>query len=209
MRSFPAAGRVPDTRTAPRPLRAGRSRRANSHVSAQLVRLESGPVESNYLRGVGGGRPDELDDGAIVSQLAAPPVDSVQARPMELGESVLDSGDVDAMMAHQPMGDGDLATPVTTGTCPRSRSSTTARSTSAKTVSGALPASASNGSGSTPSAQSLSHSESAPSPRTCTTAPRSRYPRILTSRHSLTLGGHCHVHDALRHARTGVRRLDD
>jgi NAD(P)-dependent dehydrogenase (short-subunit alcohol dehydrogenase family) len=36
---------------------------------------------------------------------------SVQARPSELGESVLDPSDVEAMMAHQPMGDGDLATP--------------------------------------------------------------------------------------------------
>ena len=36
---------------------------------------------------------------------------SVQARPSELGESVLDMGDVDAMVAHQPMDDGDLATP--------------------------------------------------------------------------------------------------
>jgi NAD(P)-dependent dehydrogenase (short-subunit alcohol dehydrogenase family) len=36
---------------------------------------------------------------------------SVAARPGELGESKLDMGDVDAMIAHQPMGDGDLATP--------------------------------------------------------------------------------------------------
>jgi NAD(P)-dependent dehydrogenase (short-subunit alcohol dehydrogenase family) len=36
---------------------------------------------------------------------------SVQARPTELGESILDQRDVEAMMAHQPMGDGDLATP--------------------------------------------------------------------------------------------------
>jgi NAD(P)-dependent dehydrogenase (short-subunit alcohol dehydrogenase family) len=36
---------------------------------------------------------------------------SVLARPNELGESVLDQSDVEAMMAHQPMGDGDLATP--------------------------------------------------------------------------------------------------
>jgi NAD(P)-dependent dehydrogenase (short-subunit alcohol dehydrogenase family) len=36
---------------------------------------------------------------------------SVQARPAELGESILDQRDVEAMMAHQPMGDGDLATP--------------------------------------------------------------------------------------------------
>ena len=35
---------------------------------------------------------------------------SVLARPSELGESVLDQSDVEAMMAHQPMGDGDLAT---------------------------------------------------------------------------------------------------
>jgi len=33
------------------------------------------------------------------------------ARPTELGESVLEMSDVEAMMAHQPMGDGDLATP--------------------------------------------------------------------------------------------------
>jgi NAD(P)-dependent dehydrogenase (short-subunit alcohol dehydrogenase family) len=36
---------------------------------------------------------------------------SVQARPSELGESILDPRDVEAMVAHQPMGDGDLATP--------------------------------------------------------------------------------------------------
>src|SRR4051794_27261840 len=36
---------------------------------------------------------------------------SVEARPAELGESLLDMGDVEAMMAHQPMDDGDLATP--------------------------------------------------------------------------------------------------
>jgi NAD(P)-dependent dehydrogenase (short-subunit alcohol dehydrogenase family) len=35
---------------------------------------------------------------------------SVLARPSELGESVLDQSDVEAMMAHQPMGDGDVAT---------------------------------------------------------------------------------------------------
>jgi meso-butanediol dehydrogenase / (S,S)-butanediol dehydrogenase / diacetyl reductase len=36
---------------------------------------------------------------------------SVQARPSHLGESVLDMDDVNAMVAHQPMDDGDLATP--------------------------------------------------------------------------------------------------
>lgn len=36
---------------------------------------------------------------------------SVLARPSELGESLLDQSDVEAMLAHQPMGDGDLATP--------------------------------------------------------------------------------------------------
>jgi NAD(P)-dependent dehydrogenase (short-subunit alcohol dehydrogenase family) len=36
---------------------------------------------------------------------------SVEARPADLGESRLDMGDVEAMMAHQPMEDGDLATP--------------------------------------------------------------------------------------------------
>jgi meso-butanediol dehydrogenase / (S,S)-butanediol dehydrogenase / diacetyl reductase len=36
---------------------------------------------------------------------------SVLARPSELGESVLDEADVTAMIAHQPMGDGDLVTP--------------------------------------------------------------------------------------------------
>jgi NAD(P)-dependent dehydrogenase (short-subunit alcohol dehydrogenase family) len=36
---------------------------------------------------------------------------SVEARPADLGESLLDMGDVEAMMAHQPMEDGDLATP--------------------------------------------------------------------------------------------------
>jgi NAD(P)-dependent dehydrogenase (short-subunit alcohol dehydrogenase family) len=36
---------------------------------------------------------------------------SVEARPSELGESRLDMGDVEAMIGHQPMADGDLATP--------------------------------------------------------------------------------------------------
>ena len=36
---------------------------------------------------------------------------SVQARPSDLGESVLDMDDVNAMISHQPMDDGDLATP--------------------------------------------------------------------------------------------------
>jgi NAD(P)-dependent dehydrogenase (short-subunit alcohol dehydrogenase family) len=36
---------------------------------------------------------------------------SVEARPSALGESRLDMGDVEAMMAHQPMADGDLLTP--------------------------------------------------------------------------------------------------
>jgi NAD(P)-dependent dehydrogenase (short-subunit alcohol dehydrogenase family) len=35
---------------------------------------------------------------------------SVLARPAELGESVLDEADVNAMIAHQPMGEGDLVT---------------------------------------------------------------------------------------------------
>jgi hypothetical protein len=35
----------------------------------------------------------------------------VQARPSELGESLLDMDDVNAMVSHQPMGDDDLATP--------------------------------------------------------------------------------------------------
>jgi NAD(P)-dependent dehydrogenase (short-subunit alcohol dehydrogenase family) len=36
---------------------------------------------------------------------------SVEARPPALGASLLDMADVEAMVAHQPMGDGDLATP--------------------------------------------------------------------------------------------------
>jgi meso-butanediol dehydrogenase / (S,S)-butanediol dehydrogenase / diacetyl reductase len=36
---------------------------------------------------------------------------SVAARPAELGESVLDFDDVTAMTTHQPMADGDVATP--------------------------------------------------------------------------------------------------
>lgn len=36
---------------------------------------------------------------------------SVDARPSELGESRLDMGDVEAMLEHQPMADGDLVTP--------------------------------------------------------------------------------------------------
>jgi NAD(P)-dependent dehydrogenase (short-subunit alcohol dehydrogenase family) len=36
---------------------------------------------------------------------------SVRARPSELGDSVLDQSDVEAMLAHQPMGPDDVATP--------------------------------------------------------------------------------------------------
>jgi NAD(P)-dependent dehydrogenase (short-subunit alcohol dehydrogenase family) len=36
---------------------------------------------------------------------------SVRARPSDLGESVLDQTDVEAMLAHQPMGPDDVATP--------------------------------------------------------------------------------------------------
>jgi NAD(P)-dependent dehydrogenase (short-subunit alcohol dehydrogenase family) len=36
---------------------------------------------------------------------------SVEARPSELGESLLDMDDVEAMIGHQPMADGDLVTP--------------------------------------------------------------------------------------------------
>jgi NAD(P)-dependent dehydrogenase (short-subunit alcohol dehydrogenase family) len=36
---------------------------------------------------------------------------SVLARPAELGESVLDQDDVTAMLAHQPLADGDLVGP--------------------------------------------------------------------------------------------------
>ncbi len=36
---------------------------------------------------------------------------SVAARPSELGASVLEMSDVEAMMAHQPMSDGDVVTP--------------------------------------------------------------------------------------------------
>ena len=36
---------------------------------------------------------------------------SVRARPIELGESKLDPADIEAMLAHQPIGPGDVTSP--------------------------------------------------------------------------------------------------
>jgi len=91
---------------------------ASSSVLAPSVRLGAYQTSKFAVLGFAESLREELADedigvtvlfpgGMITRHLES----SVQARPSELGESVLDMGDVDAMIAHQPMGDDDLATP--------------------------------------------------------------------------------------------------
>ena len=104
-------------------LRAGSGLRrivftASSSVLAPSVRLGAYQTSKFAVLGFADSLREELtgeDIGVTVlfpgGMMTRHLESSVQARPSELGESVLDMGDVDAMIAHQPMGDDDLATP--------------------------------------------------------------------------------------------------
>jgi NAD(P)-dependent dehydrogenase (short-subunit alcohol dehydrogenase family) len=91
---------------------------ASSSVLAPSVRLGAYQTSKFAVLGFAESLREEIDDEGIGVTVLFPHgmmtrhlESSVQARPSELGESVLDMGDVDAMVAHQPMDDGDLATP--------------------------------------------------------------------------------------------------
>jgi NAD(P)-dependent dehydrogenase (short-subunit alcohol dehydrogenase family) len=104
-------------------LRAGRGLRrivftASSSVLAPSVRLGAYQTSKFAVLGFAESLREELsgeDIGVTVlfpgGMMTRHLESSVQARPAELGESALDMGDVEAMIAHQPMGDDDLATP--------------------------------------------------------------------------------------------------
>jgi NAD(P)-dependent dehydrogenase (short-subunit alcohol dehydrogenase family) len=104
-------------------LRLGRGFRrivftASSSVLAPSVRLGAYQTSKFAVLGFADSLREELRDEDIGVTVLFPGgmatrhlESSVQARPSELGESRLDFGDVEAMVAHQPMGDGDLATP--------------------------------------------------------------------------------------------------
>ncbi len=91
---------------------------ASSSVLAPSVRLGAYQTSKFAVLGFAESLREELTDEDIGVTVLFPGgmttrhlESSVEARPSELGESLLDMGDVEAMIAHQPMGDGDLATP--------------------------------------------------------------------------------------------------
>ena len=91
---------------------------ASSSVLAPSVRLAAYQASKFAVLGFAESLREELADQGIGVTVMFPGgmmtrhlESSVLARPSELGESVLDQSDVEAMIAHQPMGDGDLATP--------------------------------------------------------------------------------------------------
>jgi NAD(P)-dependent dehydrogenase (short-subunit alcohol dehydrogenase family) len=91
---------------------------ASSSVLAPSVRLGAYQTSKFAVLGFAESLREELAEEGIGVTVLFPGgmmtrhlESSVQARPAELGESILDQRDVEAMMAHQPMGDGDLATP--------------------------------------------------------------------------------------------------
>ena len=104
-------------------LRAGKGFRrivftASSSVLAPSVRLGAYQTSKFAVLGFAESLREELtgeDIGVTVlfpgGMMTRHLESSVEARPADLGESLLDMGDVDAMIAHQPMGDDDLATP--------------------------------------------------------------------------------------------------
>jgi NAD(P)-dependent dehydrogenase (short-subunit alcohol dehydrogenase family) len=104
-------------------LRAGSGLRrivftASSSVLAPSVRLAAYQTSKFAVLGFAESLREELtgeDIGVTVlfpgGMMTRHLESSVEARPSELGESRLDMGDVEAMVAHQPMDDGDLATP--------------------------------------------------------------------------------------------------
>jgi NAD(P)-dependent dehydrogenase (short-subunit alcohol dehydrogenase family) len=91
---------------------------ASSSVLAPSVRLGAYQTSKFAVLGFAESLREEIGDEGIGVTVLFPGgmmtrhlESSVQARPSDLGESVLDMSDVDAMIAHQPMGDDDLATP--------------------------------------------------------------------------------------------------
>lgn len=91
---------------------------ASSSVLAPSVRLGAYQTSKFAVLGFAESLREEISDEGIGVTVLFPGgmmtrhlESSVQARPSELGESVLDQSDVEAMVAHQPMGDDDLATP--------------------------------------------------------------------------------------------------
>ena len=104
-------------------LRAGSGRRhmvftASSSVLIPSVRLAAYQTSKFAVMGFAESLREEVaGEGIGVTVMFPGPMmtrhleSSMLARPSELGESVLEMSDVDAMMAHQPMDDTDLATP--------------------------------------------------------------------------------------------------
>lgn len=91
---------------------------ASSSVLAPSVRMAAYQTSKFAVMGYGETLREELKDegigvtimfpgGMMTSHLDS----SVRARPAELGASTLDPADIDAMLAHLPLGEGDLATP--------------------------------------------------------------------------------------------------
>jgi NAD(P)-dependent dehydrogenase (short-subunit alcohol dehydrogenase family) len=90
---------------------------ASSSVLAPSVRLAAYQTSKFAVMGFAESLREELEPEGIGVTIVFPGgmmtrhlESSVLARPAELGESVLDQEDVTAMLAHQPMGDGDLVT---------------------------------------------------------------------------------------------------
>jgi NAD(P)-dependent dehydrogenase (short-subunit alcohol dehydrogenase family) len=91
---------------------------ASSSVLAPSVRMAAYQTSKFAVMGFAESLREELEPEGIGVTILFPGgmmtrhlESSVLARPTDLGESILDPADVDAMLAHQPMGDGDLATP--------------------------------------------------------------------------------------------------
>ena len=104
-------------------LRAGRGFRrivftASSSVLAPSIRLAAYQTSKFAVLGFAESLREELQGDDIGVTVLFPGgmmtrhlESSVEARPAALGASVLDPSDVEAMVGHQPMADGDLATP--------------------------------------------------------------------------------------------------
>jgi NAD(P)-dependent dehydrogenase (short-subunit alcohol dehydrogenase family) len=104
-------------------LRAGSGSRhivftASSGVLVPSVRLGAYQTSKFAVMGFADSLREELEGEGIGVTIMFPGgmmtrhlESSVAARPSELGESVLEMTDVEAMMAHQPMSDGDVVAP--------------------------------------------------------------------------------------------------
>jgi NAD(P)-dependent dehydrogenase (short-subunit alcohol dehydrogenase family) len=91
---------------------------ASSSVLAPSVRLGAYQTSKFAVMGFADSSREELAPEGIGVTVLFPGAmmtrhleTSVLARPAALGESRLDMGDVEAMMAHQPMDEADAATP--------------------------------------------------------------------------------------------------